>query len=193
MELGETLLVSNREEWRQWLEIHHAVKSEIWLIYHKKSSGLPRISYADAVEEALCFGWIDSTMKPFDQHAAAQRYTPRRKNSRLSELNKERVRKMLSQGKMTAAGLESIRKHFQDFDKRVLKEFIIPDDILNEIRKDQAAWKHYQSFPESYQRIRIAFIVESRTRPEIFRTRLNYFLKKTAEGKMFGSWQKDTD
>ncbi|HRY31572.1 MAG TPA: YdeI/OmpD-associated family protein [Bacteroidales bacterium] len=191
MKLGETLFVRNREAWRQWLEVNHAVKSEIWLVYHKKISGLPCIPYAAAVEEALCFGWIDSTMKTIDDTAAAQRYSPRRKNSRLSELNKERVRMLLSRGKMTKAGLESIRHHFEDFDKRILKEFIIPDDILDEIRRDQQRWNHYLSFPESYQRIRIAFIDDARSRPEVFRQRLNYFLKKTSEGKRFGSWAGD--
>ncbi len=188
MEIGETLRVNNREEWREWLQEHHAEKKEIWLIYHNKQSGKSRIPYEEAVEEALCFGWIDSTMKPVDETSTAQRYTPRRKKSELSELNKERVKKMMAAGKMTQTGLESIRQHFEDFERKILKEFVIPEDIMEVIRQDPVAWKHYQTFPDSYCRVRIAFIEGARSRPDFFRQRLDYFLRMTASGKKFGSW-----
>ena len=93
---------------------NHSKESEIWLIYYRKSSGKPRISYNDAVEEALCFGWIDSTAKPVDDVSWAQRFTPRRKNSKLSELNKERVRQMIKAKKMTKFGLEKIKHEMHE-------------------------------------------------------------------------------
>src|SRR5437867_3892694 len=100
-----------RKQWRSWLARNHRSASEIWLIYYKKDSGKPRIPYNAAVEEALCYGWIDSTVKRIDNERIAQRFSPRRKNSGLSEMNKERVRRLIKAKKMTRFGLESIRQH----------------------------------------------------------------------------------
>src|SRR5689334_13365691 len=111
MNIGKTLYAKNRMQWRSWLAKHHRSASEIWLVYYKKNSGKQRIPYNDAVEEALCYGWIDSTLKPIDKDRYAQRFSPRRKNSVLSEMNKERVRRLVRARKMTAFGLASIRHH----------------------------------------------------------------------------------
>jgi len=91
MELGNTLYVINRKQWRSWLVKHHEKEKEIWLIYYRKSSNKKRIPYNDAVEEALCYGWIDGIMKGIDEEMFTQRVTPRRPNSTLSQLNKERI------------------------------------------------------------------------------------------------------
>ena len=93
MNVGKTLYAKNRREWRAWLAKHHRAAPEIWLIYYKKESGKPRIPYNHAVEEALCYGWIDSILKPVDARRYAQRFSPRRSTSRLSEMNRERVRR----------------------------------------------------------------------------------------------------
>src|SRR5256885_3438097 len=114
MEIGTTLYVKGRREWRAWLARHHQTASEIWLIYYKKESGRPRIPYNDAVEEALCYGWIDSILKPIDSRRYAQRFSPRRPRSRLSEMNRERVRRLIAAGRMTRAGLERIKHVFDD-------------------------------------------------------------------------------
>jgi uncharacterized protein YdeI (YjbR/CyaY-like superfamily) len=95
MKIGTTLYVTHRRQWRSWLAKNHASAREIWLIYFKKESGKSRIPYNDAVEEALCYGWIDSITKPIDEKRWAQRFSPRRKNSALSETNKERVRRLI--------------------------------------------------------------------------------------------------
>src|SRR2546425_13099589 len=94
MKLGKTYYTKNRRGWRAWLAKHHRTAPEIWLIYYKKDSGKPRIPYNDAVEEALCYGWIDSILKPVDADRYAQRFSPRRPRSRLSEMNRERVRRL---------------------------------------------------------------------------------------------------
>ena len=101
MELGETLYVTTRTEWRSWLQEHHTTEREIWLVYYKKHTAKPRIPYNDAVEEALCYGWIDSTVKKLDDDRFAQRFTPRKhgSNSKLSEMNKERIRQLITQKK----------------------------------------------------------------------------------------------
>src|SRR3954463_8628219 len=100
MDVGKTLYVKTRAEWRRWLAKHHAPAPEIWLIYYKKSSGKPRIPYNDAVDEALCYGWIDSLTKPIDDKRWAQRFTPRRKTSTLSDMNRERVRRLIAARRM---------------------------------------------------------------------------------------------
>ena len=105
MEIGETLYIINREDWRKWLEENSTKKKEIWLIYYKKHTKNPTIPYDDAVEEALCFGWIDSTVKRIDNEKYAQRYTPRNHNSVWSPYNINRVKKMIKEGKMTKNGL----------------------------------------------------------------------------------------
>ena len=192
MEITETLYVIDRHDWRAWLEKNYTSAREIWLIYYNKKSGKPRIPYNDAVEEALCFGWIDSIVKKYDKDRAAQRFTPRRKNSQLSELNKERIRQMIEAGKMTPAGLESI-KHYLENGKKGKNDnflnggsFIIPRDILKQLKANKDAWNHFQHFPEHYKRIRIGWIDGSRNRPDVFETRLRYFIRMTAKNKMFG-------
>ena len=104
MEVGETLDVRTRSAWRRWLQRHHARKKEIWLVLHAKASGKPSIAYNDAVDEALCYGWIDSIVKKVGTHSRAQRFTPRREGSPVSEMNKARARRLVRERRMTAAG-----------------------------------------------------------------------------------------
>jgi uncharacterized protein YdeI (YjbR/CyaY-like superfamily) len=191
MKVGKTFYATDRKQWRSWLAKNHQSEPEIWLIYYKKNSGMPRIPYNDAVEEALCYGWIDSTTKPNDKESYLQRFSPRRKNSKLSEMNKERVHRLIKKKKMTRFGLESIRHHMDHGAKNskrlpVLKKFTMPEDILNELKAHSVAWKNFQKFPESYKRIRIGWIDGSRNRPDYFGIRLRYFIKMTEKNKMFG-------
>jgi uncharacterized protein YdeI (YjbR/CyaY-like superfamily) len=191
MKIGKTFYTTNRKQWRSWLAKKHRSEPEIWLIYYKKNSGKPRIPYNDAVEEALCYGWIDSTAKPRNEVSYVQRFSPRRKNSQLSEMNKERVRRLIKAKKMTRFGIESIQHHMENGAKNSkqlpkLKIFKMPDDILNELRARPAAWKNFQKFPKSYKRIRIGWIDSSRDRPDFYAKRLQYFIKMTEKNKMFG-------
>ena len=180
------LYVTNRKDWRAWLAKHHKSESEIWLVYYKKSSGKDRIAYNDAVEEALCYGWIDSTVKKIDTERFAQRFTPRRPKSALSELNKERVKKLIPKKKMTKAGLTAIAHVFNPETYRT-DDFTIAPDILKFIKKDKQAWANFQKFPESYKRIRIGYL-ESRRRhgDEALQKSLRYFVKMTAQNKRIG-------
>lgn len=191
MEITETLYLTDRNDWRAWLEKNHTSAREIWLVYYNKKSGKPRIPYNDAVEEALCFGWIDSIVKKYDANRAAQRFSPRRKNSQLSELNKERIRQLIEAGKMTPAGLESIRHHLENKtkgkkDNFLNDDFSIPKDILRKLKTNKDAWNNFQHFSEHYKRIRIGWIDNSRNRPDVFETRLRYFIRMTAKNKTFG-------
>ena len=105
MDIGETLYVTEREGWREWLHDNHEDKREVWLICYKKGSGQPSVPYDDVVEEAICFGWVDGMIKSVDERKFARRFTPRRKKSNWADSNIARVGKMLSEGKMTEAGL----------------------------------------------------------------------------------------
>jgi uncharacterized protein YdeI (YjbR/CyaY-like superfamily) len=190
MKLGKTLYAKSRAQWRAWLSRHHATAPEIWLIYYKKDSGKPRIPYNHAVEEALCYGWIDSLLKPVDADRYAQRFSPRRPTSRLSAMNRERVRRLIAAGRMTQAGLDRI-KHVFDERKDAAKRnrWEAPKDILRRLERDPTTWKNFQRFPESYKRIRIGWIAAARRRREVFDQRLRYFLKMTAQNKRFGMVQ----
>lgn len=176
------MYVTDRRAWRAWLKKNHATENEIWLIYYKKHSGQRRIPYNDAVEEALCYGWIDSTLKRLDADRTAQRFSPRRAKSFLSETNKERARRLIAAQKMTPFGLVKIRV-------QLATKFIAAPDIIAALKKDPVAWKNFNSFSKSYQRIRIGWIDAARHRPEIFGQRLRYFLKMTAQNKRFGMVQ----
>lgn len=101
----KTLYVKTRNEWRKWLAEHHDTEREIWLVYYRKTTGKPRVEYNEAVEEALCFGWIDSQQKGIDDERFAQRFSPRKPGSSFSEMNKARMRKLIAEEKMTPAGL----------------------------------------------------------------------------------------
>ena len=110
MEIGETLLVTTRHGWREWLAQHHCDYKEIWLIYYKKTSGKTGISYEESVEEALCFGWIDGAIKGINNETYAGRFTPRRPKSLWSDSNRERVVRLLCEGRVTEAGLAALPK-----------------------------------------------------------------------------------
>lgn len=179
MDITKTLQVDNREDWRNWLKENSATADEIWLVYYRKEVGKPRIPYNDAVEEALCFGWIDSITKTIDHERYAQRYSPRKSTGKYSQTNKERPKRLLKQGKVISEVVESLT----DVD---LHEFDFPEDIMASIRENKTAWKNYQKFSGAYQRIRIAYIDGARTQPDEFEKRLAHFIKKTEQGKQFG-------
>ena len=112
MEIGETLYVTNRDDFRKWLIPNHMVKKEIWLIQYKKATKKPSINYIEAVEEAICFGWIDGLEKSMDAERYALRFSPRRAKSNWTETNKNRARKMIAEGRMMEAGLATLPKDF---------------------------------------------------------------------------------
>jgi len=179
MDITETLHVTTRTAWRAWLEEHHHDRSEIWLVAYKKATGLPRLPYNDAVEEALCFGWIDSTQKRIDDERTAQRFSARRPGSGYSQTNKERLARLILAGQVIPSVLETL-------DDVRPEAFNIPDDILAALQAGEAAWAFFQSTSPSYQRIRAAYVDTARERPEVFQKRLRNLVEKCARGKQFG-------
>jgi len=179
MEPLKTLYANERKNWREWLSENFEKEKEIWFVFPKKESGEESLSYNDAVEEALCFGWIDSTIKHFDPLHRVQRFSPRRKGSGYSRPNIERLIWLESQG--------MIHPKVSDTVFQVIKTpYEFPADILEVIRSDKKAWDNYEKFPEVYKRIRIAYIDSARKRPLEFKKRLENFMNKTRENKLIG-------
>lgn len=178
MEITETVDPKTRARWRAWLREHHADKREIWLLYRRGKDG--GLTYLDAVEEALCFGWIDGLAKR-QGDLDAQRFTPRRKNSNWTELNKERARRLIKQGLMTEAGLAVA----PDLDA----PFALSTETEQALRADHAVWTTWSGFPDLYRRVRGSYVDEVRTRdPKQYEKRLRNLVEKTRDGRMFGNW-----
>lgn len=179
MKISKTLYLTHRKDWRNWLKEHHKREAEIWLVYPKKATGKPRIEYNDAVEEALCFGWIDSIIKTLDEEHTVQRFSPRKPKASYSQANIERLRSLVANKKV-------IREVEESLGDLLTREFVIPPDILKALQADKQAWKNFKSFSDSYKRIRIAFIDAARKRPEEFKKRLKHFIEMTRQNKLFG-------
>jgi len=166
VQAGEKLYVADREEWRKWLAKNHDRKKGIWLIYYKKHTGKPRIPYEDAVEEAICFGWIDSTVKKIDEEKYAQKFTPRKSRSRWSELNKKRAEKMIKLGKMTEAGLVKIReaKENGEWYKEAPKSQFpaVPLEFKKALAASKKAREYFNSLAPSYRKQYIGWIAAAR-------------------------------
>ena len=172
-----TQYFTNRKDWRKWLEINFETEKEIWLVFPHKSTEKPCISYNDAVEEALCFGWIDSTIKKLDDTHKIQWFLPRKNKAYYSQPNKERL-KWLWEHNLIHPKVKN------DVEKAVHEEFSYPQDIIDRIKQDEIAWEIYQKFSEPYKRIRIGYIDSGRIRPEEFEKRFSNFLTKTRENKI---------
>ncbi|MCM1330441.1 MAG: YdeI/OmpD-associated family protein [Ruminococcus sp.] len=182
MEPANLLSAANRDELRAWLEKYYSTEKECWVVVKR---GKPRDNgtfwYIDAVEEAMCFGWIDSTTKKLDNGITAQRLAPRRKGSLWSELNKERCRRMEKLGRMTDAG----RAVLPDMSP---SGFVIDCDILRALKADGEVWENFCGFPDLYRRVRIDTIQIKKKQPELFESRLRKFVENTKKGVMYGEW-----
>lgn len=180
MDITTRLHVERIEEWRNWLESNHLTENEIWLVFHKRDAGDYQLDYIETVEEALCFGWIDGISKKMDHSTKAQRFTPRRKNSHWTELNKERVRRLTALGKMHEQGIKVL--------PNLETPFEIDEAILEELKKDVATYQFFKTLPDLYVRVRISYIQEHKPGSPEYEKRLANFLKYTAQGKMLGRW-----
>lgn len=151
------LYVKNRDEWRKWLEKNYDTTGEVWLVYYKKHSGKPRIPYSDAVEEALCFGWIDGKIKRINDEYYIQRFTPRRAGSRWSKYNIQRVQKMIKLGQMKKSGLDAYSKVLDNpelaYENKNDGIPNIPEDLMNALAGNKSAIDNFMNFPVSSRRL----------------------------------------
>lgn len=164
----ESIYASDRASWREWLEQNHRTSSGIWLIYYKVKSGKPSVLYAEAVKEALCFGWIDSKVKSIDEERYRQIFTPRKPKSVWSKLNKQYVEELIDQKLMTDAGLTKILAAKQDNSWTILdaiEALVIPADLIAALGNNQTAQQNFEQFGNSSKK-NILFWIESAKRPE---------------------------
>jgi uncharacterized protein YdeI (YjbR/CyaY-like superfamily) len=175
----------SREEWRRWLEENHTTSPGIWLIYFKKGSQQPTVTYDEAVEEALSFGWIDSTANALDEERYLQLFTPRKPKSTWSRLNKERVEKLIKNGSMTVAGLEKIEAAKKNGSWTILddvEDLIVPPDLEAAFDKNKEARSNYESFPK-YVKKQTLWLVISAKRPETRAKRIEKIIEKTKKNE----------
>jgi len=176
MDHPSPIQVSDRSGFRSWLSENHDTAADCWVHVVFGSSG-DGLTYLDALEEALCFGWIDSTKTKDPDGRVCQRFSPRRKGSSWTELNRARCARLERLGLMTDAG----RAVMPDPDE----PFVIEDDILAALKEDPRVWEYMESFPELYVRVRIYNIQHYKAERE---QRLQKFIEYTRRGEMFGEW-----
>lgn len=157
----EQVYAPDREGWRAWLATNHAMSPGVWLIYYKKESGKPSVSYDEAVEEALCFGWIDSLVNKLDAERYIQLFTPRKPKSTWSKLNKQRVERLIAEGRMTEHGLATIgiaRANGMWTALDEIEELIIPPDLRAALQAAPPAEANFEAFSASVKKGILAWI-----------------------------------
>jgi uncharacterized protein YdeI (YjbR/CyaY-like superfamily) len=183
------LYVTNRDEWRDWLSRHYATEAEIWLIFYKKETSKPTIAYGAAVEEALCFGWIDSIIKRIDDTKYARKFTPRKDKSNWSELNKRRANKMIRQGRMTDFGLAKIRaakkRGLWEQDPRAGISFDISPEFAKALAKNKKAKQNFDKLAASYRKHYIGWIAVAK-RTETKKKRIAESITLLQKGEKLG-------
>lgn len=179
--MEKILQLTSRQEFRAWLEENHATAKECYVVCKRgRPTDNVRLWYLDAVEEALCFGWIDSTVRTIDG-VSVQRFSPRRKGSNWTELNKERIRRLEKLGLMTDAG----RAVLPPMGPR---SFQFDPDVVAELKKARV-WSRFRKLHPLYQRIRASNLAFYKNRyPESYERALNHLIEETRKDRMFGEW-----
>jgi uncharacterized protein YdeI (YjbR/CyaY-like superfamily) len=189
LEMVEQLYLSNRNDWRAWLEKNYATEKQVWLIYYKKHAGKPSIPYEDSLEEALCFGWIDGIIKRIDDERCARKFIRRRSSSRWSKSNKERAEKMISLGRMTEAGMARIdeaKKSGEWFKPNVVpKDLMMPSFIEEALMKNKKASENFNRLARSYKRLYVRWICSAK-REETRLRRLEEAIDLLEQNKKLG-------
>lgn len=158
----ETFCPTSRQEWRQWLQENHSSKSSVWLVQYKKKSARPSISWNEAVDEALCFGWIDSIRKTLDEEKFIQFFSKRKPNGTWSKVNKEKMTQLIQNKLMATAGFESIKKAKQNGSWTILdevEELLIPKDLEEEFKSRDGSKDFFLSLSKSVRKAMLQWIV----------------------------------
>jgi uncharacterized protein YdeI (YjbR/CyaY-like superfamily) len=165
MKISNTFYAKNTEAWHAWLEQNYQTEKEIWLIFYKAQTCQPCIDYESSVEEALCFGWVDSIIQKIDDEKYVRKYTPRINTTNWSDKNKRRVAKLIRQGRMTGAGLAKIDDLAAMMEHQPApkpKEIIIPPQVEQILREHAQAWENFCNMAPSYRKIYIGWITSAK-------------------------------
>lgn len=171
----ETFYPASSQDWRAWLIENHNVKQSIWLVCYKKQANVPTITWSDAVDEALCFGWIDSTRKSVDSDKFIQFFTRRKASSNWSKINKAKIERLVAEGLMTEAGLESVERAKQNGSWTILdqvEELHVPEDLLAAFEANAGAKEYFTSLSKSVKKMLLYWVVSAK-RPETRQNRIN--------------------
>ena len=180
----KTLEVRTHQEWRNWLQDHHSSESEIWLVFYKRHTGLDEISYGPAVEEALCFGWIDSIVRRLDDDRYARKFTPRNSDSKWSTINRRRYADLKARGLLAAPGLERPPTS-RSGDAPRPSVSVIPQYIERRLKANPRAWEYFEQLAPSYRRAYIGWI-DSAKQAKTKERRLREAVNLLAAGKRLG-------
>ena len=170
----ETFCPASRKEWRQWLMKNHVSSQSVWLLQYKQKSAKPSLSWSDSVEEALCFGWIDSTRKTIDEESFIQFFTKRKPTSNWSKINKTKVERLIQEGQMTEAGFKSIevaKKNGSWYILDEVEELIVPNDLKQAFRAYAGSEEFYSSLSKSARKMLLHWIYTAK-RPETRQRRI---------------------
>jgi uncharacterized protein YdeI (YjbR/CyaY-like superfamily) len=169
-----TFCPASRQHWREWLLANHAEQQAVWLVYHKKHTGTPSLTWSEAVSEALCFGWIDSQAKPIDADTYRQLFSRRKPRSGWSRVNKEKIQQLVAEGQMMPAGLAAIETAQQNGSWALLDEvdaLVVPPDLAQALQTNPAAESYFASLSRTDRRNLLQWLVLAR-RPETRQRRL---------------------
>ena len=183
----KTLQVESARQWREWLDAHHASESEIWLVFSRRHTGVASIAYSDALDEALCYGWIDSLVKRLDDRRYARKFTPRRADSRWSEKNRKRYAELEAGGRLQPPGVKrppTDRGYGPRPPRRALPARL-PPYIRAALRGHPAAGRHFEALAPSHRRRYVAWI-ESAGREDTKQRRLKEAIRLLAGGSLLG-------
>ena len=188
MQITKSFTPKNSKDWRKWLEKNHNREEEVWVVYFKSTGGKKGIDYETSVEEALCFGWIDSIIQKIDEEKYARKFNPRRMDSQWSETNKRRVAKVIAEGHMTEAGMAKVTFDVKkvDLSKPKLKKskppLEVPEKIQQALKPYPKVWDVFQNLPPSHKRNYILWLMDAK-KPETFEKRLNMTIEELEVGK----------
>ena len=186
MEITNSFTPSNLADWKNWLVKNHDHEREVWLVYFKAGRGRSNIDYESSVEEALCFGWIDSIIQKIDEEKYARKFNPRRMESKWSETNKRRVLKVIREGRMTTAGMDKVTFDIREMDiskpKPKRPPAKMPENIEKALKSRPNVWEAFQKIAPSLHRNYILWLSDAK-KPETFERRLGQLIDEVTTGK----------
>jgi uncharacterized protein YdeI (YjbR/CyaY-like superfamily) len=186
MKITKFFTPSDLADWHRWLEENHARQQEIWLVYFKPASGRSNIDYESSVEEALCFGWIDSIIQKIDEDKYTRKFNPRRMDSQWSETNKRRVVKVIREGRMTQAGRAKLTFDPEKVDINKPKSkhppVKMPEKIEKALKSDPKVWQAFQGITPSLKRNYVLWLADAK-KPETFKRRMQLLKQEVLSGK----------
>lgn len=187
--MPKSIYFKNKNEWHNWLAKNYDKANDVWLVYYKKHTGKPTISYDEALDEALCFGWIDSTVNKIDDEKYMQRWTPRRAGSIWSERNYNKIKKLAREGRMTKEGLDAAKDVLSGKIKAepasISDDTVMPKEMEKLLKKNKTAWENFDKFSPSTKKL-FYYSIESAKRPETREKRLKKALKAAIDNNKFG-------